>query len=60
MLQVGHFPELMQAEINRRFTPTYHPDPQAPAPTGQFEAILLRSNTKLPEALVKQIPSIRR
>jgi lactate dehydrogenase-like 2-hydroxyacid dehydrogenase len=49
----------MQAEIDRRFTPTYHPDPQAPAPAGQFQAILLRSNTKLPEALVKQMPSIR-
>ena len=59
VLQVGHFPELMQAEIDRRFTPTHHPDPQAPAPTGHFEAILLRSNTKLPEALVKQISSIR-
>jgi lactate dehydrogenase-like 2-hydroxyacid dehydrogenase len=59
VLQVGHFPELMQAEIDRRFTPTPHLDPQAPPPTGQFEAILLRSNTKLPEALVKQIPSIR-
>ena len=59
VLQVGHFPELMQAEIDRRFTPTYHPDPQAPAPAGNFEAILIRSNTKLPEALVKQIPSIR-
>jgi lactate dehydrogenase-like 2-hydroxyacid dehydrogenase len=59
VLQVGHFPELMQAEIDRRFTPTYHPDPQAPAPAGQFQAILLRSNTKLPEALVKQMPSIR-
>jgi lactate dehydrogenase-like 2-hydroxyacid dehydrogenase len=59
VLQVGHFPELMQAEIDRRFTPTYHPDPQAPAPAGHFQAILLRSNTRLPEALVKQIPSIR-
>jgi len=59
VLQVGHFPELMQAEIDRRFTPTYHPDPQAPAPAGQFQAILLRSNTKLPEALVKQMPRIR-
>ena len=59
VLQVGHFPELMQAEIDRRFTPTYHPDPQAPAPAGHFQAILLRSNTKLPEALVKQMPSIR-
>ncbi len=59
VLQVGHFPELMQAEIDRRFTPTPHLDPQAPVPAGQFEAILLRSNTKLPETLVKQIPSIR-
>ncbi len=59
VLQVGHFPELMQAEIDRRFTPTYHPDPQAPAPAGNFVAILIRSNTKLPEALVRQIPSIR-
>jgi len=59
VLQVGHFPELMQAEIDRRFTPTHHLDPKAPPPAGQFEAILLRSNTKLPEALIKQIPSIR-
>jgi len=59
VLQVGHFPELMQAEIDRRFTPTYHLDPAAPPPAGNFEAILIRSNTKLPEALVKQIPSIR-
>ena len=59
VLQVGHFPEIMQAEIDRRFTPTHHPDPQAPAPAGNFQAILIRSNTKLPEALVQQIPSIR-
>jgi len=59
VLQVGHFPEIMQAEIDRRFTPTFYPNPQDPVPTGNFEAILIRSNTKLPEALVKQIPSIR-
>jgi lactate dehydrogenase-like 2-hydroxyacid dehydrogenase len=59
VLQVGHFPEIMQAEIDRRLTPTRHSDPQAPAPAGRFEAILIRSNTKLPEELVKQIPSIR-
>ncbi len=59
VLQVGHFPEIMQAEIDRRFTPFHHPDPQAPAPTGNFQAILIRSNTKLPEALVKQIPSVK-
>jgi lactate dehydrogenase-like 2-hydroxyacid dehydrogenase len=59
VLQVGHFPEIMQAEIDRRFTPIHHPDPQAPAPAGNFEAILVRSNTKLPQALVQQIPSIR-
>jgi len=29
VLQVGYFPEIMQAEIDRRFTPTHHPDPQA-------------------------------
>ena len=59
VLQVGHFPEIMQAEIDRRFTPFHHPDPQSPAPAGNFQAILIRSNTKLPEALIKQIPSIR-
>ncbi|MBU3615946.1 2-hydroxyacid dehydrogenase [Polynucleobacter sp. JS-Polo-80-F4] len=59
VLQVGHFPEIMQAEIDRRFTPFHHPDPKAPAPAGDFQAILIRSNTKLPEELVKQIPSIR-
>jgi lactate dehydrogenase-like 2-hydroxyacid dehydrogenase len=59
VLQVGHFPEIMQAEIDRRFTPIHHPDPKAPAPAGDFQAILVRSNTKLPEDLVKQIPSIR-
>ncbi|QWE20230.1 2-hydroxyacid dehydrogenase [Polynucleobacter sp. AP-Kolm-20A-A1] len=59
VLQVGHFPEIMQAEIDRRFTPTRHLDPQAPAPAGNFQAILIRSNTKLPEALIKQIPTIR-
>jgi len=59
VLQVGHFPEIMQAEIDRRFTPIHHPDPQAPVPAGNFQAILIRSNTKLPQALVQQIPSIR-
>ena len=59
VLQVGHFPEIMQAEIDRRFTPTRHLDVSAPPPAGNFEAILVRSNTKLPEALVKQIPTIK-
>ena len=59
VLQVGHFPEIMQAEIDRRFTPIHHPDPQALAPVGNFQAILIRSNTKLPENLLRQIPSIR-
>ncbi len=59
VLQVGHFPEIMQAEIDRRFSPVHHPDPQAPAPAGHFQAILIRSNTKLPETLLRQIPSIR-
>ena len=59
VLQVGYFPEIMQAEIDRRFSPTRHPDASTPPPPGSFAAILVRSNTKLPEALVKQIPTIR-
>ena len=59
VLQVGHFPEVMQAEIHKRLSPTLHPDPEAPAPAGQFQTILIRSNTKLPEALIKQMPAIR-
>ena len=59
VLQVGFFPEIMQAEIDRRFSPARHADPSTPPPAGNFEAILVRSNTKLPEALVKQIPTIR-
>jgi lactate dehydrogenase-like 2-hydroxyacid dehydrogenase len=59
VLQVGHFPEIMQAEIDRRFAPTRHLDPAAPVPAGDFQAILVRSNTKLPEALVRQVPSLR-
>ena len=59
VLQVGYFPEIMQAEIDRRFTPIRHPDPKAPVPAGEFTAILIRSNTKLSEDLLQKIPSIR-
>jgi len=59
VLQVGHFPEIMQAEIDRRFTPTRQPDVTTPPPAGNFEAILVRSNTTLPAALLKQIPNIK-
>jgi lactate dehydrogenase-like 2-hydroxyacid dehydrogenase len=59
VLQVGHFPEVMQAEIDRRFKPTQLPDTNSPIPAGNYEAILVRSNTNLPESLVAQIPSIR-
>lgn len=59
VLQVGHFPEVMQAEINKRLCPTLHPNPEVAPPPGLFETILIRSNTKLPEAFIKQIPSIR-
>jgi len=59
VLQVGHFPEVMQAEIDRRLTPVQLLDANSPPPAGNFEAILVRSNTKLPESLLSQIPSIR-
>lgn len=49
----------MQAEIDRRLKPVRHPDANTPPPSGRFEAILVRSNTTLPETLIKQIPSIR-
>ena len=59
VLQVGYFPEIMQAEIDRRFKPTPYLDPSATVPAGNFEAILIRSNTKLPKSLVMQLPSVR-
>jgi lactate dehydrogenase-like 2-hydroxyacid dehydrogenase len=59
VLQVGHFPEVMQAEIDRRLTPIKLLDANSRPPAGNFDAILVRSNTKLPETLVAQIPSIR-
>ena len=59
VLQVGHFPDVMQAEIDRRLQPTKLLDTKLAPPPGNFKAILVRSNTKLPESLVAQIPSIR-
>ena len=59
VLQVGHFPEIMQAEIDRRLSPARHLDIHAAAPVGNFQAVLIRSNLKLPEDLLRQIPSIR-
>ncbi len=59
VLQVGHFPEVMQEEIDRRLKPVQLPDINSPLPEGNFEAILVRSNTILPESLVAQIPSVR-
>jgi lactate dehydrogenase-like 2-hydroxyacid dehydrogenase len=59
VLQVGHFPEIMQAEIDRRLVPTPHLDSTAPVPPGDFQAILVRSNTKLSEALVRQLPKLQ-
>ena len=54
VLQVGHFPEIMQAEIDRRLSPVRHLNLDAPIPSGNFEAILIRSNTKLPQSLIQQ------
>jgi len=59
VLQVGFFPDLMQAEIQHRFSPVPLLDPNAAVPTGDFKAILVRSNTTIPESLVRQMPSLR-
>ena len=58
VLQVGHFPQVMQAVIDRRLKPTLYSDPQEAAPKEQFKAILIRSNTKLAKTLVEQMPNI--
>lgn len=59
VLQVGFFPDLMQAEIQRRLSPVPLLDPNAAVPAGDFKAILVRSNTTIPESLVRQMPSLR-
>ena len=59
VLQVGSFPEIMQAEIDRRIQTARLLDPKAATPAGQFQAILVRSNTEVPIQLIEQIPSIR-
>ncbi len=59
VLQVGFFPDLMQAEIQHRLSPVSLLDPNAAVPAGDFNAILVRSNTTIPESLVRQMPSLR-
>jgi lactate dehydrogenase-like 2-hydroxyacid dehydrogenase len=58
VLQVGQFPEIMQLEIDKRLSATKMPDPQSKPPEGNFTAILTRSNTQIPQGLLKQVPSI--
>jgi len=59
VLQVGSFPEIMQAEINQRLKTVQLVDPHEPVPAGPYEAILTRSNTLIPESLLQQIPSLK-
>jgi lactate dehydrogenase-like 2-hydroxyacid dehydrogenase len=59
VLQVGQFPEIMQLEIDKRLSTAMLLDPQGNIPEGNFTAILTRSNTTLPQALLERIPSIR-
>jgi lactate dehydrogenase-like 2-hydroxyacid dehydrogenase len=59
VLQVGSFPEVMQAEINRSLKTVQLINPHEPVPTGSYEAILTRSNTPIPESLLRQIPNLR-
>lgn len=59
VLQVGQFPEVMQAVIDRRITPVRFPDLNANLPSGSFESILIRSNTQLPAQLLEQLPSVK-
>ena len=59
VLQVGQFPEVMQAAIDRRITPVRFPDLNANLPSGSFESILIRSNTQLPAQLLEKLPAVK-
>ena len=59
VLQVGSFPEIMQAEINRSLKTVHLIHPHEPVPAGSYEAILTRSNTLIPESLLRQIPNLK-
>jgi hypothetical protein len=58
VLQVGSFPEIMQAEINRSLKTVHLTNPQESVPAGSYEAILTRSNTPIPVSLLEQIPTL--
>jgi lactate dehydrogenase-like 2-hydroxyacid dehydrogenase len=59
VLQVGQFPEVMQAAIDRRITPVRFPDLTANLPPGSYESILIRSNTQLPAQLLEKLPAVK-
>ena len=59
VLQVGSFPEVMQAEINRSLKTVHLTNPHEPVPAGSYEAILTRSNTPIPTTLLQQIPNLK-
>ena len=59
VLQVGQFPEVMQAVVDRRISPVRFPDLNADLPPGSFESILIRSNTQLPAQLLEKLPTVK-
>ena len=58
VLQVGQFPEVMQAVIDQRIQPVHLLDPNASIPAGSYQSILIRSNTKLPIELIDKLPQL--
>jgi lactate dehydrogenase-like 2-hydroxyacid dehydrogenase len=58
VLQVGQFPEVMQAVVDQRLQPVRLIDPSLPIPAGTYQSILIRSNTKLPIELLEKLPEI--
>lgn len=59
VLQVGQFPDVMQAEIDKRLKTIKLVDPEGKPPAGNFTAILTRSNTVIPQSLLEQVTSIQ-
>lgn len=59
VLQVGQFPEIMQLEIDKRLSTSKLLDPQGEPPSGNFTAILTRSNTQIPQELLEKMPAVQ-
>lgn len=59
VLQVGSFPEIMQAEVDQRLKAVRLTNPHDLVPAGAYKAILTRSSTAIPISLLEQLPNLK-